>query len=206
MFRTHKNVNTRARTRYANDAPAPGVFGRAGGKHPTQQNLQEIEVLDLPCASKQRFGVNPEEFIQQLTSSSENNFMYVSQILTAIKTGFYPENSSLTDILDRTSFPSTLETYYQQHLHYMFPGEEANSTARAVLNALVQNSPSQHSSPLSVEEISQIIDADEYDVEEVLENWIEFLTLHQIDGDCKYSLYHANFRNWLSTHSQRKSL
>ena len=40
--------------------------------------------LHLSAATKQRFGVNPEELIQQLTSSSENNFMYVSQILTPI--------------------------------------------------------------------------------------------------------------------------
>lgn len=125
--------------------------------------------------------------------------MYVSQILTALETGFYPENFSLADILDGTSFPSALDAYYQQHLQKMFSGETANSTARAILNALINNSLAQNSSPplqparRTVEEISQIIDADEYDVEEVLENWIEFLTVHQIDGDNKYSLYHGDF-------------
>lgn len=158
-----------------------------------QQYLQEL--LPSFFASKERFGINQKEFIQQLTDRSENNFMYVSQILTAIKTGFYSEKSSFTDILDSTSLPADLEVYYQHHLQKMFPaeeGKEVNSNAQAVLNSLVQNS-----SPISVKEISQIIDVDEYDVEEVLENWIEFLTLHQIDGETRYSFYHSSFRNWL---------
>ena len=141
--------------------------------------------------------------------------MYVSQILTPItrlkirkvnETDFYPEKFSLADIFDAKSLPSALEAYYQQHLQKMFPGEEANSNAQGVLNTLVQNSSLPHLSPLSVEEIYQLIDADEYDVEEILENWIEFLTLHRIDGDNYYSLYHTNFRKWLSMHPQPKSL
>ena len=121
--------------------------------------------------------------------------MYVSQFLTAIKNGFYSENSSLTDIFNSTTFPDSLETYYQQHLTKMFPaeqGEDFNSNAQAVLNTLVL-----HSSPISVEEIAQIIDVDEYDVEEILEGWIEFLSVHQINGETRYSLYHSSFRNWL---------
>lgn len=183
----------------------------------TQENLQEIEALHLSSASKQSFGVSPEEFIEQFTSNSENNFMYVSQILTALETGFYPENSSLADILNLTSilnlksFPYALDAYYQQHLQKMFSREETNSTARAILNALINNSLAQNPSPLlqcaerTIEEISQIIDADEYDVQEVLENWFEFLTVHQTDGDNKYSLYHGDFCKWLSTHLQQKS-
>ncbi|MDJ0694527.1 ATP-binding protein [Mastigocoleus sp. MO_188.B34] len=173
-----------------------------------QQHIQKA--LHSSTASKEMFEVTQQEFTQQLTNKSDNNFMYVRQILTALETGFYPENSSLAEILDRTSFPPALETYYQQHLQKMFPAEEADPIAQAVLNTLVQNSLVQDQSPLSqrrgqtVEEISQIIDADEYDVEEVLENWIEFLTVHQIDGDNKYGLYHSNFGKWLSAHPQSK--
>jgi hypothetical protein len=45
--------------------------------------------------------------------------------------------------------------------------------------------------------IAQIIDEDEYEVEEVLENWIEFLQQQPIDGETRYSLYHSSFRYWL---------
>ncbi len=157
-----------------------------------RQYLQEL----LPSFSviQERFKINQEAFIKQLTDRSENNFMYVSQILTAIKTGFYSEKSSLTDILNSTPLPSDLEAYYQQHLHKMFSAKqaEANLIPQAVLNTLVL-----YSGFISIEDIAQIIDADEYDVEEVLENWIEFLNLYEIDGETRYSLYHSSFRNWL---------
>ena len=121
--------------------------------------------------------------------------MYVSQILAAIKNGFYSDKSSLTDIFESISLPADLEAYYQQHLTKMFSeeqGDEFKLNAQAVLNILVKNS-----SPISVEEISQIIDFDEYDVEEVLENWIEYLNLYRIEGETCYNLYHQSFRNWL---------
>lgn len=176
-----------------------------------QQHIQKgLHLSAANNANKQRFGANKREFIQQLTNKSDNNFMYVSQILTALETDLYPANSSLTEILDGTYFPPALETYYQKHLQKMFPAEEADPIAQAVLNTLVQNSLAQNQSPLlqprgqTVEEISQIIDADEYDVEEVLENWIEFLTVHQIDGNNKYGLYHGNFGKWLNKASPTK--
>ncbi|MGB3642385.1 MAG: AAA family ATPase [Rivularia sp. (in: cyanobacteria)] len=168
-----------------------------------EENRQDIqtyiqlylqEFLSSFSASEEIFGVNQEEFIQQLTSRSENNFMYVSQILTAIKTGFYSEKSSLTDVFNSTPLPDDLEAYYQQHLHKMFSVKqaEANLIPQAVLNTLVLNSGF-----ISIEHIAQVIDADEYDVEEVLEDWIEFLNLYEIDGETRYSLYHSSFRNWL---------
>ncbi|MEH2268559.1 MAG: hypothetical protein V7K68_09040 [Nostoc sp.] len=46
--------------------------------------------------------------------------------------------------------------------------------------------------------IARIINTDEYEVEEVLENWLEFLQLQQITSETNYSLYHSNFRYWLS--------
>ncbi|MEA5573434.1 P-loop NTPase fold protein [Calothrix sp. UHCC 0171] len=42
------------------------------------------------------------------------------------------------------------------------------------------------------------LDADIFDVEEVLENWFEFLQQHQVDKEIRYSLYHPNFRDWLA--------
>ncbi|MGD1909292.1 MAG: AAA family ATPase [Rivularia sp. (in: cyanobacteria)] len=147
-----------------------------------QKYLQEF--LPSLSASNEIFGVSKEEFIKQLTSRSENNFMYVSQILIAIKNGFDSEKSC-----------HVLEEYYRKHLEKMLAaeqGEEYNSNARSVLNLLVRNS-----SPISVEDISQIINADEYDVEEILEDWIEFLNVHRMNGETCYRLYHESFRNWL---------
>ena len=51
---------------------------------------------------------------------------------------------------------------------------------------------------MSAEDIAQIIDEDEFDIEEVLENWLEFLQPERIQGATRYSLYHSSFRNWLA--------
>jgi hypothetical protein len=51
---------------------------------------------------------------------------------------------------------------------------------------------------VSAEDIAQIIDEDEFDIKEVLENWLEFLQVEPIEGKTRYSLYHFSFRNWLT--------
>jgi hypothetical protein len=45
--------------------------------------------------------------------------------------------------------------------------------------------------------IAQILDEDEYDVEAVLFNWIEFLRRQPINGEIYYSFYHSSFHHWL---------
>jgi len=44
---------------------------------------------------------------------------------------------------------------------------------------------------------AQFIDVDEYDVEEALETWLEFLDWQEIGGEICYGLYHWSFRNFL---------
>ncbi|MDZ8137362.1 MAG: hypothetical protein RM049_19005 [Nostoc sp. DedQUE04] len=92
--------------------------------------------------------------------------------------------------------PPALEAYYQQHLHKMIPPN--SPSLERELKSSVLKKLAQVSSVVSAESIASTIDADEYDVEEVLENWREFLTLQEIDGEIHYSLYHSNFRDFLS--------
>ncbi|MHC5594921.1 MAG: ATP-binding protein [Nostoc sp.] len=132
--------------------------------------------------------INEQEFCDRLTTLSENNFMYVSQIISAIADNFYPEP------FDYHQLPPGLEAYYQQHLHKMFPPEEGTEHSRDVLNVLIQQQKA-----ISVDAIANIINRDEYEVEEVLESWLEFLHQEQIDGEIYYSLYHSSFRHWLGT-------
>ncbi|MDZ8023767.1 MAG: ATP-binding protein [Nostoc sp. DedQUE11] len=145
--------------------------------------------------------INEEEFSDRLTTLSENNFMYVSQIVGAILENFYPESFEC----DR--LPPGLEAYYQQHLHKMFPPEEGMEHSTDVLNVLTQQQKA-----ISVDALAQtaaaianIINTDEYEVEEVLENWLEFLHQEQIDGAIYYSLYHSSFRHWLGTQQIQSS-
>ena len=130
--------------------------------------------------------INEAEFITNLTNRSENNFMYVSQILTAITNNFYPQPSQLA-----TSFPPPLETYYQQHLEKML-GSQHQDFPLAVLKVLAQTTQ-----PISVTDIANLLNTDEYDVEEVLEDWLEFLQVETISDSITYKFYHDNFRQWL---------
>ena len=130
--------------------------------------------------------INEAEFITNLTNRSENNFMYVSQILTAITNNFYPQPSQLA-----TSFPPPLETYYQQHLEKML-GSQYEDFPLAVLKVLAQTTQ-----PISVTDIANLLNTDEYDVEEVLEDWLEFLQVETISDSITYKFYHDNFRQWL---------
>lgn len=107
--------------------------------------------------------------------------MYVSQIISA-------------EPFQYNELPPALEAYYQQHLHQMIPPKQGTEHSTDVLNVLIQQQKA-----ISVEAIAEIIDTDEYEVEEVLESWLEFLHQEQIDGETYYSLYHSSFRHWLGT-------
>ena len=155
-----------------------------------QQNREDVQ------AYIGQYFTSEQEFITQLTVKSENNFMYLSQILPAISEGFSCEPYQFVELSDATSLQLPgLEAYYQQHFQKMIPPNSPSSERElklSVLSVLVQ-----HFSSVSAEAIARIIDADEYDVEEILENWHEFLILQQIDREIRYSFYHASFCNFL---------
>ncbi|MEW6491160.1 MAG: ATP-binding protein [Cyanobacteriota bacterium] len=135
-----------------------------------------------------------ERLIQQLTAQSENNFMYLSQILPAIAQDFSSKSFPINQL------PSGLEAYYQSHLQRM-TGESLSSVELGVLRCLATPQPSINpllkQQEISAEFIAETIDEDEYEVEAVLENWIEFLQQQQIEGETYYRLYHSSFRHWL---------
>ncbi|MDF2387730.1 hypothetical protein JMG10_40180 [Nostoc ellipsosporum NOK] len=56
----------------------------------------------------------------------------------------------------------------------------------------------QQQKAISTGAIAHTINIDEYDVEQVLENWFEFLYQQRIAEKNYYSLYHSSFRYWLS--------
>ncbi|OUL32458.1 ATP-binding protein [Nostoc sp. 106C] len=131
--------------------------------------------------------ISEQEFCTSLAAKSENNFMYISQVLSAIAEGFYSQP------LHYNQIPSGLNAYYQQHWQKMMAANQDEEFSLAVLNVLVKQQQS-----ISIEAVAQLINADEYDVEEVLENWFEFLHQEQIAEEKYYSFYHSSFREWLA--------
>ena len=134
------------------------------------------------------------EFCQQLATVSENNFMYLSQMLRAIGENSHPD-ANLGESSLFSELPPGLAAYYQNHWLRM-RGDGLSAIELSVLNVLVQSTTG-----LSVSAISNIIDEDEYEIEKVLDNWIEFLNSQEIRGEICYSLYHASFRQWLGKQS-----
>ncbi|HEY9708867.1 MAG TPA: hypothetical protein V6D48_11745, partial [Oculatellaceae cyanobacterium] len=143
--------------------------------------------------------ISEQEFSDRLTTQSENNFMYLSQILPTIAEGFYSEPFQFEQL------PAGLEAYYQTHWQRM-QGESLSAVELGVLLCLVDpplpplkkgGEIEEEKGGISAEAIATIINEDEYEVEEVLENWIEFLLRQQIDGEIRYRLYHSSFCEWL---------
>lgn len=162
-------------------------------------------------------GISETQFCQELVVESGNNFMYLSQVL-----GVIPPNppwsggdmmpNLLLEGRETTvgangirpwevwNIPTAgLEEYYQS-LWQKMGGEGLSEIELGVLKVLVEEEEA-----VSVEAIErslysandQFIDIDEYDIEEVLETWVEFLHQQEIGGEICYSLYHGSFRDFL---------
>ncbi|MBO3464501.1 hypothetical protein G4P69_38945, partial [Aetokthonos hydrillicola CCALA 1050] len=128
--------------------------------------------------------------------------------------GFYPEP------FQRHELPLSLEAYYQQHwqkmtggglsdialkvLRVLTSGEETQGISGQASGQSVTSRAIALAQPLRQEKrsgetpIAQTINEDEYDVEEVLENWLEFLQRQQIGTEKHYSFYHSSFQAWLA--------
>ena len=107
----------------------------------------------------------------------ETNFMYIKEILAAIKEDIYPPN---------------LQLYYQNHWEKMnLATSKQQAMTLQVLNILVQEQS------ISIEAITERLDTDEYEIKLILDKWREFLHLESIAAEIHYSVYHASFRNWL---------
>jgi AAA ATPase domain len=132
--------------------------------------------------------IDEEEFMTRFCFESEDNFMYLSQILPAIANGFYPKP------LHRDKLPTDLAAYYQQHWQKM-KAEGFSNIALEVLRVLTSR---EKGKGISVKAIAEIIDEDEYEVQEVLENWLEFLVQQKVSTETRYSFYHDSFRDWLA--------
>ncbi|MFB2978492.1 hypothetical protein [Microseira sp. BLCC-F43] len=74
--------------------------------------------------------------------------------------------------------------------------QKLSAVELAVLQTLIAL-PSREKSGISAQLIAETIDEDEYEIEEVLEKWYEFLVKKEIDGEVCYSIYHPSCRDWL---------
>ncbi len=125
------------------------------------------------------------EFTEKIASKSDNNFMYLRYVLIDIEQGKYQD-------LTLEQFPQGLQGYYDFHWRRM------GMTAKPlpVEKIRVVYILGEVREPVSRRKICDFSGEDEYAVQQVLNEWKQFL--HElIKEEKRYSVYHSSFRDFL---------
>ncbi|MFM6610387.1 MAG: hypothetical protein ACKPJQ_13325 [Dolichospermum sp.] len=126
------------------------------------------------------------QFVKTIAAKSENNFMYLRYVLEAIADGFY-KDEKLEEL------PAGLQGYYESHWRIMGmtkkPLPEDKIKIIYVMCAL--------KSSVSREMIVKYSQEDNFTVEEVLQDWRQFLEEQKIYQPPRYRFYHESFRDFL---------
>lgn len=127
-----------------------------------------------------------ETFITTLTDKSEYNFMYLRYVLQDIERGLYHD-------LNIENLPAGLKGYYEDHWRRMgMMTKPLPKTKIKIVYILAEVRE-----PVSRNLICDFSDEDALTVQEVLDEWDQFLHEQQIDSQTRYSVYHASFRDFL---------
>jgi hypothetical protein len=124
-------------------------------------------------------------FVEQVADKSENNFMYLYHLLPGIAQGEYND-------LSLEKFPKGLQEYYRTHWVRMGMDTEPKEKIVIILFILVEIS-----TPIPCEMMAEIANQDEYEVQKVLDQWVEYLKDQKIDKETCYSIYHTSFLEFL---------
>jgi hypothetical protein len=138
--------------------------------------------------------ITEEAFVEQVATKSENNFMYLRYVLPEIAKGFYND-------LGLTGLPDGLQDYYQVHWVRMGMDKAPQKEKVILLFVLVEIG-----TPIPGEMIAEIAEQDEFEVQKALdEEWVEYLTKKEKDGELCYSFYHASFLDFLKSKRELQS-
>jgi hypothetical protein len=136
-------------------------------------------------------GLDPDSFVAKMAALSEGNFMYLRHVVPDIEHGRYSG-------LDIDHLPVGLQGYYEDHWRRM--GMTARPLPRVRIRIVYVLAEARRA--VSRRLIARIAaDADlavtELDVQQVLDDWTEFLHEQTADGTRVYSVYHASFQDFL---------
>lgn len=138
-----------------------------------------------------RQGLTDATFISTLADLSENNFMYLHYVLPEIERGQYQS-------LNIQELPTGLRGYYEHHWQHM--GMRAKPLPRVKIRVIYILCEVRQ--PVSRQLISEFatnqeLQVDELAVQEVLDEWQQFLHKEPAHDTTSYSVYHASFRDFL---------
>lgn len=128
-----------------------------------------------------------DQFIETIADKSENNFMYLKYVVGDIMSGRYQD-------LSIEALPQGLERYYETHWIRMGMREKTlpENRIRVVYVMCELRQPASRS---MIADFSQY---EEFFVQEILNDWAQFLQEDYENGSEKrYSLYHTSFRDFL---------
>lgn len=138
-----------------------------------------------------RQNITEQDFVNRLTNLSESNFMYLRYVLPEIESGAYQD-------LDIQRLPTGLTGYYQDH--WLRMGMQANPLPRVKIRIVYVMCEVRQ--PVSRKLISEFttskeLQVDELTVQEVLDEWSQFLHEQLMADGTRYSIYHSSFRDFL---------
>lgn len=177
----------------------------------TQSPQQELNLMDHSAENKvdvesyirrnsehpklrewiSRQGMANQTFVSELANLSENNFMYLRYVLPEIESGTYQN-------LDIQKLPAGLKGYYEDH--WLRMGMTAKPLPRVKIRIIyVMCEVRQPVSRKLISEFStdEILQIDELTVQEVLDEWRQFLNEQPTADETRYSIYHSSFREFL---------
>lgn len=130
--------------------------------------------------------VTKEKSINEIANRSQNNFMYLFHVMRDIEERKYPD-------LNLEGLPIGLQKYYK--FHWLRMG--MNDIPRPVIKLNVVYHLAETHQPISCELISEYIHETPLTVQQILEEWLQFLHKRIIENRTCYSIYHRSFSEFL---------
>jgi hypothetical protein len=134
-----------------------------------------------------RQNLQRERFVAAVAEKSQNNFMYLRYVLNDIDSGKYSD-VNLQDL------PRELEGYYEKHWARMEMAVKDKELRRRKLKVIYLLTKTRK--PVSCDILADFAEEDALDVQEVLDDWEQFLR-RSGDSPPDYSIYHASFQRFL---------
>lgn len=155
--------------------------------------LKDVQTF-IECATKlpqiiawiENNKLDINDFISALAQKSEYNFMYLKYVLPEIESGVYHQ-------LKIEKLPIGLKGYYEDHWIGMGMASKPTPHNKIkiiyILAEVLQ--------PISRQLISEFANVDQITVQEVLDDWHQFLHKQEVDEQARYSFYHTSFHDFL---------
>jgi hypothetical protein len=131
-------------------------------------------------------GLDERGFVDMLVDKSQCNFMYLHYVLPEIASGAYRS-------VEVTELPEGLRGYYEDHWRRM--GMQTHPLPRKKIRIVYVMS--ELSRPVSRSFLADVLRADPTEVQEVIDDWEQFLHTGRAYGKPVYSIYHASFLDFL---------